>query len=113
MVSPTQELLTLVIGPDTMIYWTGMVASHRRSSIRVVKVKEEEDIWVELGFTVCVLVDRARQDCESKLMVGGPGRLSHTRGLKKYKNSTSVPWDRTTRIQWQRLVQYDYALAFY
>ena len=24
--------------------------------------------------------------------------IPHTRGLKKYKNSTCVPWDRTSRV---------------
>ena len=48
-------------------------------------------------------------------MVGVPGRCicPYTRGLKKYKTFTSDPWDHTTNIQWQKLVQFDYALAFY
>jgi hypothetical protein len=44
-------------------------------------------------------VDRAR-DMRRQLMVADRAAVSvpYTRGLNKYKNSTSVPWDRTNNI---------------
>ena len=35
----------MFVGQDTMIYWTDVAASRRRSTLRT--AEEEEDIWVE------------------------------------------------------------------
>ena len=89
-----------------MIYWTNVAASRRQSTLRTAEEEEEEDIWVEAfdllptSFTrllLCKLVeDRARDMRVLCSADRAAVSVSHTRGLNKYKNSTSVPWDRTT-----------------
>ena len=55
----------LVVGPDTMIYWTDVAASHRQSTLRT--AEEEEDICG------CLYVYYSSRLSEREL-VGGPGR---------------------------------------
>jgi hypothetical protein len=83
-----------------MIYWTDVAASHRLSTLKT--AEEEEDIWVgafDLHPVAFMYTSRPSERHErrrpwsaDRAVVCAP----HTRGLKKYQNSTSVPWDRTS-----------------
>ena len=82
----------MLVGPDTTIYWIDVAASHRRSKPRA--AEQEEDICGYLY--VYYVVDRARDMRVNGRRNRAALSVSDTRGLKKYKNYTSVPWDRTT-----------------